>query len=152
MIVVEARVGASKEQQAAASERKRRFVEAYMATANATEAARQAGYQGNSKVLNEQARKLLRRADVKAMLAKRVAADPKVATREERQRFWTETMLGVPQLENVKGKARKVVPALKDRLRASELLGKSQGDFIEVKKVEHGGEVRFIVEIPDNGR
>jgi len=43
-------------------------------------------------------------------------------TKEERQKFWSEVM------ENA--------PSDKDRLRASELLGKSEGDFSETTKHE----------------
>ncbi|KKM05812.1 hypothetical protein LCGC14_1750360 [marine sediment metagenome] len=41
-----------------------------------------------------------------------------VADRQERQHFWTQTM--------------KTAPNMNDRLRASELLGKSQCDFIDL--------------------
>ena len=51
---------------------------------------------------------------------------PLVASRQERQRFWTDTM------QDVEGE-------MKDRLRASELLGKSEADFTD--KVEHSGEI-----------
>jgi hypothetical protein len=42
-----------------------------------------------------------------------------IATREERQSFWTAMMRGEEPGEP------------KDRLKASELLGRSQGDFID---------------------
>ena len=48
-----------------------------------------------------------------------------VATRLQRQKFWTETML-----------ADKV--SMGDRLRASELLGKSEADFVD--KIQHSGD------------
>lgn len=47
-----------------------------------------------------------------------------IATREKRQELWTKVM-------NAEG------VEMKDRLRASELLGKSEGDFIS--KIEHSG-------------
>jgi phage terminase small subunit len=43
-----------------------------------------------------------------------------IATRQIRQQFWTETM--------------KNAPLMSDRLRASELLGKSEADFIDIHK------------------
>ena len=48
----------------------------------------------------------------------------RIATRQERQRFWTRTMTD----ESV---------SMGDRLRASELLGKSEADFVDVIKSEH---------------
>jgi hypothetical protein len=47
----------------------------------------------------------------------------RIATRQDRQRFWTRTM------------GNKDV-SMSDRLRASELLGKSEADFIDVVKGE----------------
>ena len=49
-----------------------------------------------------------------------------IADREARQMFWTETMLD--------GGA-----AMRDRLKASELLGKSEGDFLD--RVEAGVQI-----------
>lgn len=56
------------------------------------------------------------------MIQARVRADPQIATREERQHFWTSLMYD----EGVEASQRN---------RASELLGKSQGDFIEQVEV-----------------
>ena len=52
-----------------------------------------------------------------------------IATRKERQSFWTRVMQGRPEPD---GK----VPRMMDRLKASELLGKSEADFTENVKVE----------------
>lgn len=110
------------------SERERRWVEAFMgeAAGNATKAARLAGYRGNAATLATQGRRLLRKAQIQEAIKLRVAEDPAIATRQERQAFWTRVMLGRDEFK----KAR-----LADRLKAAELLGKSQGDFIE--KHEH---------------
>jgi phage terminase small subunit len=110
----------------ALSERERRFVEAYMgqAAGNGTEAARLAGYKGSPQVLGVQSTRLLKKASVLLAIAERVQDDPTVATRLDRQLFWTTTMQDAQ------------VP-WKDRLKASELLGKSQADFVE--KHEHSG-------------
>lgn len=110
------------------SERERRFVEAYMgpAAGNATEAARLAGY--SAKTAGSQGSRLLKKANIRQALQTRVEADPKVADRAARQEFWSKVMEG-------RGKFAKV--PWRDRLKASELLGKSQGDFIE--RHEHSG-------------
>ena len=49
-----------------------------------------------------------------------------IADREERQAWWTAVMRGEPD-----GTA----PTLSERLRASELLGRAQGDFVERREV-----------------
>ena len=53
---------------------------------------------------------------IKAREAQRLA--PTIASRQERQEFWTSVL-------------RNENEAMKDRLKAAELLGKSEGDFLE---------------------
>lgn len=100
--------------------RQRAFVEAYCG--NATEAALQAGY--SEKTARITAAKLLSKGNIQEALKeredKRIAS--LIATREERQRFWTTLM---------RDEDRKEV----DRLKASELLAKSEGDFLERREV-----------------
>lgn len=55
-------------------------------------------------------------AAIQARESKRLR--PQIAKREDRQAFWTKTMLDPKQ-------------KMSDRLKASELLGKSEGDFLE---------------------
>jgi phage terminase small subunit len=102
------------------------FVEAF--AGNATDAARIAGYGGSDVALAVTGSRLLRTAKVRAAIDARQApmTVKRIATREERQAFWTETMCN-PKLE------------LAQRLRASELLGKSNADFIE--RVEVAGKL-----------
>ena len=96
--------------------RQQAFVEAY--AGNATAAALAAGYSERS--ARSQGQRLLTKADIKdaikAREAKRLA--PTIATRQERQEFWTSVL-------------RNEDEAMKDRLKAAELLGKSEGDFLE---------------------
>ena len=100
--------------------RQRAFVEAYCG--NATEAAIAAGY--SAKYAGRNADKLLKNTKVQEALKeredKRLAS--LIATRERRQRFWTEVM------ENPN-------EDMKERLKASELLAKSEGDFIERREI-----------------
>lgn len=114
------------------TEKQRRFVEAYMgeAAGNATEAARQAGYAGDDITLASVGYENLRKPQIRAAIESRAEEDPLVATRFDRQRFWTRVMLG-KELDGDEP------PAMKDRLKASELLGRSQLDFVE--RVEHTG-------------
>lgn len=103
-----------------------RFVEAYMGAAagNATEAARLAGYKGNDVTLASVGKENLRKPQIAEQINLLQKEDPLVADREERQRFWSAVM-------------RDKNADMKDRLKASEILGKSQADFIE--RHEHSG-------------
>ena len=96
--------------------RQQAFVEAY--AGNATAAALAAGYSERS--ARSQGQRLLTNDDIqeaiKAREAQRLA--PTIATRQERQEFWTSVL-------------RSEDEAMKDRLKAAELLGKSEGDFLE---------------------
>lgn len=103
------------------SEKQRRFVEAYMgrAAGNATEAARVAGYSDPN-----YGRQIITKPNVLSAIESRQASDPMIPDREERQRFWGSVM-------------RDEKEETRDRLRASELLGKSCADFVDRK--EHSG-------------
>lgn len=103
------------------TERERRFVEAYMgeAAGNATKAAMLAGY--SRKTARQIGARLLTKVDIKSAIDARAECDPAVSNRTDRQRFFTHVM-------------RDPSVAMKDRLKAAELLAKSQGDF--VKKIE----------------
>jgi len=111
------------------TEKQRKFVEAFMGPAkgNATEAARIAGYSGSDATLRNAGSRLLTNANISEAIKERQESDPLVADREERQRFWSEVM-------------RNDQADMKDRLKASEILGKSQADFTE--RIDHttGGE------------
>ena len=122
------------------TEKRRRFCEEYSANGgNATQAALSAGY---SRAKQEGCR-LLTFDDVKQALEKLRSTQTKrkIATREERQSFWTETM----QNEAL---------SMRDRLRASDLLGKSQADFIERHEVTgaNGEPLAINIYMPSNGR
>ncbi len=87
---------------------------------NGTESGRTAGYQGTDNTLAVRANKLIRNGKIikaKAAIRAKTRVNS-IATRSERQQFWTEMY-----------KDSNKQPS--DRLRASELLGKSECDFIE---------------------
>lgn len=113
------------------TEKQRRFVEAYMGTAagNATEAARIAGYAGDDAALAVRGSECVRNRKVAAALAERQQGSPAVATREERQAFWASVMRGETDAP------------WKERIKASELLGKTGGDFVD----RHEGEITIRV-------
>jgi phage terminase small subunit len=114
------------------TEKQRRFVEAYMGQAkgNATEAARLAGYSGNENALSQRGFELVRNSKVSQAIEERRQACPLVMSREQLQEFWSRVALG----QELDGDD---VAAMRDRLKASELLARTQGAFVE--KVEHSG-------------
>jgi len=109
------------------SERERRFVEHFMAGGNATKAAAAAGY--SKKTASQIGYRLLRKVQIQRAIAERAQNDPAVWTREDRQRFWTAIASGAARYESA---------ALRDRLKASELLGRSQADFIDRHELDAG--------------
>lgn len=108
----------------ALSPKQRKFVEYYAACGNATEAARQAGYRKP----NPQGSENLVKPSIQAAIAALTAevASQRIATVVERQEYWTALM---------RGEQEGHPEMLKLGLKASELLGKAQGDFIERKEV-----------------
>ena len=102
--------------------RQKAFVEYYAACGNATEAARMAGYRKP----NPQGAENLAKPSIQAAIAtitEHVSSE-RIADAKERQEFWTEMM-------------RNESFEPKDRLKASELLAKRHGDFIERHEVNH---------------
>jgi phage terminase small subunit len=115
--------GASK----AALERRRRFVDAFLETGNATQAAIKAGYARKSAA--QQASQLLKIPQVADLIRERQVATSntkrRIMTREDRQALWTEMAEATGEF---KGKI-----TVSERQRAAELLGKTQADFVEVR-------------------
>jgi phage terminase small subunit len=102
------------------------FVNAYCG--NATEAAIAAGYSADS--AHVQGVRLLKDDNIMAAIKAREkeAQKPLIATREQRQRFWSEVMLDPSQ-------------EMQHRLKAAELLGKSECDFSERLQIDGSVEV-----------
>lgn len=125
------------------NERERQFVAAYTgpSAGNAAAAAIAAGY--SKKAARQIASRLLTKANVKAAIeAVRVAdEDESILSRLERKRLWASIARDVTQPPLV-------------RLKASELAGKSEGDFID--KHEHsgpdGGPMRMLAVIDASGK
>src|SRR5687768_7613004 len=110
------------------TERERRFVESYMgeAAGNATKAAIRAGYSRST--ARKQGSRLLTKGNIRAAIEERTNDRPEVWDRERRQSFWTE----IASDESI---------PVRERLKASELLARSQGDFVEKR----------LLELRDNG-
>ena len=115
------------------SEKQTKFINAYDGT-NLKEAASLAGLSYGY------ARILITKPNILQEIRERSRAQniPTIATRQRRQEFWTKVM--EDQDEN-----------MRDRLRAAELLGKSEADFIE--RVEQTGkngepiENKWVIEV-----
>jgi phage terminase small subunit len=106
------------------TDKQKKFVAVY--EGNATEAARLAGYKGSDETLRQVGSENLTKPHILSLIQNRnnKEINKMIATREERQQFWSSIM-------------RNEQSEMRDRLKASELLGKSQADFTE--KVEHSG-------------
>ena len=98
--------------------KQRAFVEAY--AGNAVEAARIAGYSGSYSVLGVVGAENLKKPKIAEAIQNRENKQSRhrIATREERQQFWSDTMNDDNE-------------TMKERLKASELLGKSNADFTD---------------------
>ena len=114
------------------NQRKRAFCEAYLISGNATDAAREAGY--SSRSARSIGQRLLTFDDVREYLERRnqEISAANTAQMEEVRQFWTATMRD----ENTK-------PA--DRLKASELLAKTYGAFLERLKVDADVKTREVM-------
>lgn len=116
--------------------RQQRFVEAY--EGNATEAARQAGYTGSDGALSVQASRLLSNPNVAAALKGRQQKESSalIASRQDRQKFWTDVM-------------KDDMADMQARLKASELLGKSEADFVGRHQLQgsDGGPVALVIDL-----
>lgn len=114
--------------------RQQAFCEYYAASGNATEAARLAGYRKP----HPQGAENLQKPTIAAYIAQLTAAqdEARVATVKERQEWWTAVM---------RGEHREFEP--KDRLKASELLGRCQGDFIERLKLSNDADAPLSINV-----
>ncbi|MBI9090727.1 MAG: terminase small subunit [Desulfobacterium sp.] len=134
--------------------KQQRFVDCY--DGNATEAARQAGYKGNDATLAVVGAENLRKPNVIAEIRSREEKrqSNKIATREERQAFWTDVLRGdVKKKIYLAGEVIDTDPleiSMKDRLKAAELLGKSEGDFKLEVTGKNGGPIATRAEIVED--
>ncbi len=103
--------------------RQQAFAEAYLLSLNATEAAKVAGY--SARTSHSIGQRLLKNVEVTEHIAQGLERQrqERTAQIEEIREFWTETM---------RNKAARVA----ERLKSSELLGKSYGMFLERVEVD----------------
>ena len=100
--------------------KQRRFVEAY--DGNATQAAIAAGY--SQKIARQMGQVNMTKRVILAEIKSRetIRSTPLIASRAERQQFWSSVMRDKEQ-------------QMRDRLKAAELLGKSEADFVERQEI-----------------
>lgn len=100
---------------------------------NGVDSARLSGYGGSDASLAVIAYENLRNPQIVLGIRKRQDVEPEVniAPRSARQKFWTK-VLSDPK------------SSMNNRLKASELLGKSEGDFIDVIKIPDPVKVTVI--------
>ena len=115
--------------------KQKKFIEAY--AGNATEAAKAAGY--SEKTAYSAGQRLLKDVEIQNAIREReeMEARERIATRQQRQEFWTNLMRDRKRKDFV-------------RLKASELLGKSEADFIERLKVSGDPDEPIVVRWADH--
>lgn len=120
--------------------KQQRFVDYY--DGNGLQAAEKAGYSHPG----VEANRLLKNANVASAIRERESRrrQDMIWTREQRQEFWTNVASGAETQVVVTGfnldgsmATENVPPKMTDRLKASEMLARSEGDFID--KVALGG-------------
>ena len=120
--------------------RQRKFALAYTSSGNATRAAIDAGY--SARTAYSIGQRLLKNVEIANHIQeiKEREEQEMLATTFDIQRFWTEVMLSEDG-------------AMKDRLKASELLARSRGAFL-AERIEVAGaeEDQIIFYLPENGR
>lgn len=107
--------------------RQKAFCEFYVASGNATESARRAGY--SEKYTNKNVNKLRQNTAINKYIEElqKKAQSNRIMSMLEIKEFWSET---------IKNSDNKMT----DRIKASELLAKTNGAFLE--KVELSGEIK----------
>jgi len=115
------------------------FCELYTSNGgNATAAADAAGYKKAYSVCS----RMLGNVGVKEYIKELTdeAKSKRIATAQERQEFWSSVLRGeIPSRSDEEGNG---TYDMKDRLKASELLGKSQADFVDRKQVDVTGDLK----------
>lgn len=119
------------------TQKQRRFIDEYIISGNATQAAIKAGY--SKKTARKIGQENLTKPDIKATIEKRNAEiqSEKTADMTEVMEYLTSVMRG-EQTESVatsKGVYSNVEVSAKDRIKAAELIGKRNGAWTDKKEI-----------------
>ena len=137
--------------------KKRLFIEAFDGD-NTVEAMRVAGYSGAEQYLKTKAKTFLQDPHIVKAIEQRNdyldSTTKVIATRTERQAFWTSIMrnnsedLNINPEYDVNGLPKKIEAniSLSARMKASELLGKSETDFVDRLDINHNITITDIVQ------
>lgn len=147
--------GSKNKKKSELNEKQKRFVEEYLRSGNASEAARNAGY--SAKTAGESAAQLLKNIKVQSAIDSRLKEleSERVATTQEIQEYLTAVMRGELDEEVVvnvgvgKGYTRadkiKAQVGAKDRTKAAELLAKVRGMFVNKSELEVTGNLPIVI-------
>lgn len=136
------------------NERQRKFVDEYILTGNASEAARRAGY--SAKTAGSIGERLLKNVEVRAALDERIkaASTEKTLTQSQLLEFLSAVVKGEvcdqQLMTRLIGKGCSVIEnveiraSVQNRIRAAELLLKIQGAFKQVDEDENSGAKLFV--------
>jgi phage terminase small subunit len=116
------------------TEKQQRFVDYYIASGNAEDAAKKAGYNARGNTT-----KLLQNTTIKQAIKERNKAleSDRIANMEEVKSFWTHTM-------------RDQQAELKDRLKASEYIAKTNAAFIEKREIDANIGVTIVDDLDED--
>lgn len=129
------------------TEKKKRFAKEYIVDANATAAAKRAGY--SAKTAYSLGQRLLRDVDVRACMDELMAAHESqlVADSDEVLKYLTAVMRGqskatVVVVESTGARTMEKLPDEREQLKAAELLGRRYGLFTD--KVDVSGVAQVV--------
>ena len=116
------------------TEKQKRFADYYIASGNAEESAKKAGYSARGNTT-----KLLQNTTICKYIKERndKLASKRIAGMQEVKEIWTNILRG--ELEGVE---------IKDILKASEYIAKTNAAFVD--KVEHSGAIEINVDIEED--
>lgn len=119
------------------TQKQRRFIDEYIISGNATQAAIKAGY--SKKTARKIGQENLTKPDIKAELARRNAEikSAKTADMTEVMEYLTSVMRGeqTESIATAKGVFEGVEVSAKDRIKAAELIGKRNGAWTDKKEL-----------------
>lgn len=119
--------------------RHRAFAECYALTKNATKAAIEAGF--SPRTAYSQGHRLLKNAEIQDLIQElqERASSERIADLDEIKEFWTRIM-------------RSDEERTLDKIKASELLAKVEGAFVERVAIDTSDREDVVIYLPSNGR
>jgi len=122
------------------SEKQRKFADYYIQSGNAAESYKKAGYKVNEATARANSSRMLTNASIIEYIksVNETLSNCRIADMEEVKNFWSEVLRGDVNGEKVQ---------LRDRIKASELIAKSNGAFIT--KIEELDSREIIITMSD---